>query len=143
MTGFGYLAHAVVSALSAGEPFTVWESDAINCVATPSLASLSAEWILELAERGSRGVFHCCCGEPTTRMALAMRAADAFGLDRSLLRSAPPDSGAVPVARIPYDTSLDARGTARELGRELPSLDELLDRFRAERRAAEPFELAK
>jgi dTDP-4-dehydrorhamnose reductase len=141
--GFGYLAHAVVSALSAGEPFTVWESDAINCVATPSLASLSAEWILELAERGSRGVFHCCCGEPTTRMALAMRAADAFGLDRSLLRSAPPDSGAVPVARIPYDTSLNARATARELGRELPSLDELLARFRTERRAAEPFELAK
>ena len=70
------------SALSAGEPFTVWESDAINCVATPSLAGLSAEWMLELAERGSRGVFHCCCGEPTTRMGLATRTADAFGLDR-------------------------------------------------------------
>jgi dTDP-4-dehydrorhamnose reductase len=140
--GFGYLAHAVVSALSAGEPFTVWESDAINSVATPSLAGLSAEWMLELVERGSRGVFHCCCAEPTTRMGLATRTADAFGLDRALLRRGPPGAGAVPLARIPFDTSLDARATARELGRDLPSLAELLTRFRAERRTAEPLELA-
>jgi dTDP-4-dehydrorhamnose reductase len=140
--GFGYLAHAVVSALSAGEPFTIWESDAINCVATPSLAGLSAEWMLELAERGSRGVFHCCCGEPTTRLALATRTADAFGLDRSLLRSGPPPPEAMAFARIPYDTSLDAYATARELGCEPPSFDELLVRFSAEYRAAKQLEPA-
>jgi dTDP-4-dehydrorhamnose reductase len=129
--GFGYFVDAVVAALSAGEPFTIWESDAINSVATPSLASLSAAWMLELAERGSRGIFHCCCAEPVTRMELARRAAEAFGLDASLLRSGPPDR-ATP-APIPYDTSLDPHATAHELGREPPSLDELLTRFRDER----------
>jgi hypothetical protein len=75
-------------------------------------------------------------------MGLATRTADAFGLDRALLRRGPPGAEAIPPARIPFDTSLDARATARELGRDLPSLAELLARFRAERRAAEPLELA-
>jgi hypothetical protein len=38
---------------------------------------------------------------------------------------------------VPFDTSLDARATARALGREPPSLDELLTRFRTERRAVD------
>jgi dTDP-4-dehydrorhamnose reductase len=133
--GFGYFVAAVVDALAAGRPFTVWESDAINGVATPSLASLSAEWMLELVEKGRRGIFHCVGGGSVTRMELARRAARAFGLDESLLRSGPPDPAAVPPAPVPYDTSLDARATARALGRELPSLGRLLDAFRAEREA--------
>jgi dTDP-4-dehydrorhamnose reductase len=141
--GFGYFAGAVVAALEAGEQFTVWESEAINSVATPSLASLAAEWMLELAESGSRGVFHCCCGEPTTRTAFALRVADAFGLDRSLVRSGPPGREALPFARIPYDTSLDARATARELGCDLPSLGDLLTRLRGEHEAVERLEAAK
>jgi dTDP-4-dehydrorhamnose reductase len=131
--GFGYFVTAVVDALAAGQPFTVWESNAINMVATPSLASLSSGWLLELAERGLRGVFHCCGGEATTRMELARAAAQVFELDESLLRSGPPEPDALPPARIPYDTSLDARGTARALGRNLPSVRELLHGLRAER----------
>jgi dTDP-4-dehydrorhamnose reductase len=131
--GFGYFVDAVVASLAAGEPFTVWESAAINSVATPSLATLAAEWMLELAERGSRGIFHCCSGEPTTRMDLARRTADVFGLDASLLRAGPPDPAAIPPGRVPYDTSLDARATAQTLGREPPPLDELLRVFKAER----------
>ena len=131
--GFGYFASAVVDALSAGRPFTVWESDAINMVATPSLASLSAAWMLELAERGLRGTFHCCGGEATTRMGLARETARAFELDEGLLRSGPPDPDALPPAPIPYDTSLDARATARALDREPPSVGELLRQFRLER----------
>jgi dTDP-4-dehydrorhamnose reductase len=134
--GFGYFVDAAAAALSAGEPFTVWQSESINCVATPSLASLSAEWMLELAERGSRGIFHSTSGEATTRMELARRAAELFGLDASLLRSGPPDPAGLPPAPVPYDTSLDARGTARELGREPPALDDLLLRLRDEREAA-------
>ncbi len=131
--GFGYFVDAVVASLSAGRPFAVWESETINGVATPTLATLAAEWMLELAERGARGVFHCCCGEPTTRMGLARAAAEAFGLDASLLRSGPPDPGGLPPAPVPYDTSLDVRTTARTLGYEAPSLLDLLARFRAER----------
>jgi dTDP-4-dehydrorhamnose reductase len=131
--GFGYFVTAVVDALGAGRGFTVWESDAINMIATPSLASLSSAWVLELAERGLRGVFHCCGGEATTRMELARAAAQVFELDESLLRSGPPDPGALPPARIPYDTSLDARATARALGHDLPSVRDLLRGLRAER----------
>jgi dTDP-4-dehydrorhamnose reductase len=131
--GFGYFVSAVVDALSAGAPFTVWESDTINMVATPSLAGLSAAWMLDLAERGVRGVFHCCGCEATTRIALARAAAEVFELDASLLRSGPPDDAALPPAPIPYDTSLDARHTARTLGHELPSVRDLLGLLRAER----------
>jgi dTDP-4-dehydrorhamnose reductase len=133
--GFGYFVDAVVAALASGERFSVWESDSINGVATPTLASLAAAWMLELAEQGSTGIFHCCAGEPTTRMELARRAAEVFGLDASLLESGEPDPAALPPAPVPYDTSLDARATARALGREPPSVDELLTRFRSEREA--------
>lgn len=131
--GFGYFVGAVVDSLAAGRPFTVWESDAINMVATPSLASLSAAWLLELAERELRGVFHCCGGEATGRMPLARLAARVFELDDGLLRGGPPDPAALPGAPIPYDTSLDARATARALERELPSAEELVRLFRRER----------
>ncbi|HZO49239.1 MAG TPA: sugar nucleotide-binding protein [Gaiellaceae bacterium] len=134
--GFGYFVESVVSALEAGERFVVWESDAINAVAAPSLAGLSARWMLELAERGARGVFHCCCGEATTRMELARASAEAFGLDASLLASGPPDPAALPPAPVPYDTSMDMGATARALGREAPSLRELLELFRLEREQA-------
>jgi dTDP-4-dehydrorhamnose reductase len=134
--GFGYFVSAVVETLSAGRRFTVWESDSINMVATPSLASLSAQWLLELAERGLRGVFHCSGGEATTRMQLARLAAQAFDLDEALLRSGPPDPAALPPAPVPFDTSLDTRMTARALGRERPSVGELLRAFRRERERA-------
>ena len=136
--GFGYFVAAVVDSLSAGEPFTVWESESINMVATPSLASLSATWMLELAERGLRGVFHCCGSEAITRMELARETARVFELEERLLRSGPPDPAALPPAPIPFDTSLNATATASALGVELPSVRELLRRFRAERSTAEP-----
>jgi dTDP-4-dehydrorhamnose reductase len=131
--GFGYFVPAVVETLSSGRPFTVWESDAINMVATPSLASLSAAWLLDLAERDLHGVFHCCGGEATSRMQLARQTARVFDLDEALLRSGPPDPQALPPAPIPYDTSLDARATAQALARDLPSVADLLRLFRRER----------
>jgi dTDP-4-dehydrorhamnose reductase len=133
--GFGYFVSAAVDALAARAPFTVWESESINMVATPSLASLSAAWMLDLAEHGLRGTFHCCGGEATTRLALARTAADVFELDSALLRTGPPDPAVLPPAPIPYNTSLDARDTARALGHELPSLHDLLTLFRDERDA--------
>jgi dTDP-4-dehydrorhamnose reductase len=134
--GFGYFVAALVDALSAGRPFTVWESDSINMRATPSLASHSAELIVGLVEGRRRGIFHCVGGEAVTRMELARAASDIFELDADLIRSGPPDPGALPPAPIPYDTSLEARATAGALGVELPGLRELLTRFRAEREAA-------
>jgi dTDP-4-dehydrorhamnose reductase len=131
--GFGYLVASIVDALSAGEPFTVWESADINMVATPSLASECAEMMWRIAESGARGVFHCCGGEAVTRRRLAELTATVFDLDPSLLRWGPPPAVATGLDRIPYDTSLDATATASALGLDLISATDVLRRFRHER----------
>jgi dTDP-4-dehydrorhamnose reductase len=133
--GFGYFVSALVERLRAGERFGVWESDAINMVATPTLATEAAELIWRILERDLDGIFHCCGGESVDRRTLAMRTAQVFELDPTLLdlRVAPP-AGAVPVVggrlvAIPYDTSLDATRTAAALDAELPGVTEMLRRM--------------
>jgi dTDP-4-dehydrorhamnose reductase len=128
--GFGYFVAALVESLRAGEPFTVWEDDAINMLATPTLATDASALMLWIAERGATGIFHCCGGEHATRAELARAAAEAFELDAGLLRFGPPAEP--PAAAVPYDTRLDARATAAALGVELPTLAEQLGRLREE-----------
>jgi dTDP-4-dehydrorhamnose reductase len=106
--GFGYFVASLVDALEAGEPFTVWESDAINMRATPSLASESAEMMLQLVRAGERGIFHCCSGESAARMELAGAAADVFELDPALLDTGPPEPDALPPAPVPRDRASTA-----------------------------------
>lgn len=127
--GFGYFAASLVDALRRGERFTVWESDSINMIATPSLASDSAEMILRIGERRLTGVFHCCGRDAVTRMELARLTCEVFGLDSSLLRSGPPDPVAMPGVPIPYDTSITAPRTSRLLERQPAPLRGLLERF--------------
>jgi dTDP-4-dehydrorhamnose reductase len=130
--GFGYFVASIVEALEAGRPFTVWESPAINCVASPVLATSAAELIHAILEHRLAGIFHCCGGEPIDRRALALRAADAFELDAELLEFAPPPAAALPPGPVPYDTSLSGPATERALARRLPGVDELLTGLRAE-----------
>ena len=131
--GFGYFVASLVDALSAGDPFSVWESDQINMIATPSLASECAELMWRIIERDQQGIFHCCGGEAIGRRALADLAANVFDLDPSLVRSGPPPDGATSAIAVPYDTSLTAPGTSRALGVTLPSVRDLLTQFRQER----------
>lgn len=131
--GFGYFVASLVDALSAGAPFTVWERDDINMVATPSLASECAEMMWQIIERDRRGTYHCCGGEAIGRWPLAELAADVFELDLSLLRRGEPGPGDVPAMAVPYDTSLAASATAAALGADLLSAAELLTCFRTER----------
>jgi dTDP-4-dehydrorhamnose reductase len=133
--GFGYFVSALAERLRSGERFGVWESDSINMVATPTLASEAAELIWRILERDLDGIFHCCGGESVDRRTLAMRTAQVFELDPTLLdlRVTPPE-GAVPVVggrsvAIPYDTSLDATRTAAALDAELPGVTEMLRRL--------------
>jgi dTDP-4-dehydrorhamnose reductase len=133
--GFGYLVASLVEALRAGRRFTVWESPAINMVATPTLAGDAAELLWRMVERRRTGTFHCCGGEAVDRATLARRAVAAFDLDGDLLAFGPPGPDAVPPplrGRVPYDTSLDARATAKALEVALPGLDSMLARLRAE-----------
>ncbi len=134
--GFGYFVASLVDALKEGSLFTVWESADINMVATPSLASETAELILRVAERRLDGVFHCCGGEAAGRMELALLACDVFDLDPGLVHSGPPDPGAMPPAPIPYDTSITMPRTAELLDHTPSPLRDLLIRFREEYEAA-------
>ena len=129
--GFGYFVASLVAALEAGQPFTVWEADDINMVASPSLASMCGEVMRAILGQNQNGIFHCCGADSVTRRELAYAAADVFDLDRGLLRFAPPPER-TPMP-IPYDTSLDASATAERLGYPLPGLRELLTAFRTER----------
>jgi dTDP-4-dehydrorhamnose reductase len=127
--GFGYFVSTLVERVRAGERFGVWESDDINMIATPTLASDAAELMWRILERDLDGVFHCCGGEAVDRGTLAMRAVQVFELDPALL-----DMGVRPPAEalrapVPYDTSLDATRTAAALGVELPDVTEMLRRM--------------
>jgi dTDP-4-dehydrorhamnose reductase len=128
--GFGYLVGSVVRALRAGEPFTVWESPALNTLATPTLARDAGALIWRALELGATGVLHCCGGEHADRVTLVRRAAMAFDLDPALVRTGPPP--APPAGAIPYDSRLDATATAARLGVDLPDLDTQLARLRHE-----------
>jgi dTDP-4-dehydrorhamnose reductase len=133
--GFGYFVSALVGRLRAGERFGVWEREDINMVATPTLASDAAELMWRIAERDLDGIFHCCGGESVDRRTLAMRAAQVFELDPTLLdlgvrlpEGALPTAGGRPAA-VPYDTSLDASSTAAALDARLPGVTEMLHRM--------------
>lgn len=129
--GFGYFVAALTTDLRAGQPFGVWESPRINMVATPTLASDAASLIWRIAAAGLRGTFHACGGEALDRAGLARQAATVLQLDPDLVHAADYPLGEPPMP-VPFDTSLDAGATARELGVTLPSADEWLARLAAE-----------
>jgi dTDP-4-dehydrorhamnose reductase len=128
--GFGYLVASMVEALRSGDTFTVWESGAINTLATPTLATDAGELIWRALERGATGVLHCVGGEHADRVTLARRSAAAFGLDPELVLTGPPPEP--PACAVPYDTRLDASATADTLDVELPDLDAQLARLGSE-----------
>ncbi len=121
----------LVDALEAGRPFTVWEAEDLNMIATPSLATMCAEVIRALLSDRASGIAHCCGADAASRRELALAAVEAFGLDGSLLRFGRPPQPA-PLA-LPYDSSLDASETAKRLDVDLPDLAELLGALRHER----------
>jgi dTDP-4-dehydrorhamnose reductase len=127
--GFGYLVMSLVDALRAGERFAVWDGEGINRLATPTLATDAAGLIWRALEREVTGVLHCCGGEHIDRVGLARRAARVFELDPELLDVVAPPVGA---EAVPRDTRLDAQATARALDVELPDLDAMLGRLRAQ-----------
>ena len=135
--GFGYFVASLVDALERGEPFTVWEGDDINGIASPSLGAMCGEVMRRVVAGGHHGIFHCCGAAVTTRRELAEAAVAAFELDRTLLRFGAAPAEAFAGQTIPFDTSVSAAATAERLGTPLLSLDELLGAFRHERTTGE------
>ena len=130
--GFGYFVASLVDALCAGRRFTVWDDPRLNTRATPTLATDAGELIWRALERDAGGILHCCGGEHADRVGLARKAVEAFELDAELLETGPPDADALPPGGAPFDTRLDATETARVLDTELPDLDTMLGRLRAQ-----------
>jgi dTDP-4-dehydrorhamnose reductase len=130
--GFGYLVLSLVDALRAGRRFELWDGPGLNRVATPTLATDAAELVWRALDREVVGVVHCCGGEHVDRVGLARRAVDVFELDPDLLDVVAPPDGAAGAEAVPRDTRLDARATAQVLGAELPALDTMLRRLRAQ-----------
>jgi dTDP-4-dehydrorhamnose reductase len=135
--GFGYLVLSIVDALTQGRPFEVWESDRINSVATPVLASDAALLMRRALEAGADGVLHLVGAEPVTRRELALRACEVFGLDAGLLRFVAPPAAVVGEVQVPRDTSLGTGHTRAVLGAEPPSLQDTLLGLAIERRIAD------
>ncbi len=137
-SGFGYFVASLVDEVAAGRPFVVWESDAINMRATPSLAAECASIMLDVGARQLDGVFHCCGADSVTRMELAMLTCEVFDLDPSLVSGGPPPPNVLAGAPMPYDSSLTAPRTSALLDRRPTPLRSLLEQFRGEyeRRAA-------
>lgn len=131
--GFGYFVASIVDALERGEPFTVWEGDELNSVASPSLAAMCGEVIRAILAQRAEGIFHCCGSDAVSRRELAEATVAMFELDRALLRFGPAPREAFAGQRIPHDTSISATATSERLGVPLLSIDEILQAFRTER----------
>ncbi len=135
--GFGYFVASLVDALEEGKPFTVWEGDDINGVASPSLGAMCGEVMRAVVAGGHRGIFHCCGAQATSRRELAEATVATFGLDRSLLHFGPAPREAFAGQTIPFDTSVSAVATSERLGTPLLELGELLNAFKHERATGE------
>jgi dTDP-4-dehydrorhamnose reductase len=135
--GFGYFVASIVDALSAGEPFTVWEAPEINMRATPSLAVECGEIMLRIGERREAGVFHCSGADAVSRRELAEMTCDVFELDTGLLRYGPPDPDSLLAAPIPHDSSLTSPRTERLLDHKPTPVRALLERFKGQRNNAQ------
>ena len=128
--GFGYFVSALVERLRAGERFGVWESDDINMVATPTLASDAAELMWRIAGARPRRHLPLLRRRGVDRRTLAMRAAQVFELDPALLDLGvrPPRRRAAGTASRTTPASTRA-GRPRALGVELPGVTEMLRRM--------------
>lgn len=133
-TGFGHLPVAVIESLKQGRVFELWtEGDALNQLATPTLASDACEMMLKIIDQKATGVFHCCGAEGLSREELAHRTAAHFGLDSSLIHRSsintqqPQGWQGIP---IPADTRLNAKQSAQILGHTCLTLEESLQQLK-------------
>lgn len=130
--GFGYFVASLVRALAQDQPFTVWDGPNVNEVATIASASEIGAGIDRIITQDASGVFHLVCDEPVSRLELAQRAADIFGLNRELVRVGPVPSDSEFPAAVPRDTSMDRTRTAQGLELAPAGVDDVLMALKAE-----------
>ncbi|MEN9713949.1 MAG: hypothetical protein RLZZ164_613 [Actinomycetota bacterium] len=131
--GFGYFVDSLVRALSAGEEFTVWGPDFVNEITTPSLAAEIGAQIERVVSRKAVGTFHLVGDDAVTRMQLAEKTCEVFGLDFAMVKLGPVPESEKFSAGVPVDSSLSNLETKRRLGLGPTPLVALLEAFKRER----------
>jgi dTDP-4-dehydrorhamnose reductase len=120
------LAEWIVRELAAGRRIKGFR----DVVFAPLLVNDLSAVLLDLIEGGHTGLFHAAAPAPMSKLEFARATAAAFRLDAGLI-----DDGSIEGAPLkaprPKNTSLNAARLTRALGRELPSIEEALMRFRA------------
>jgi dTDP-4-dehydrorhamnose reductase len=120
------LADWLIRELGAGREVTGFEDVRFSPLDASTLAGL----ILELARSDTHGTLHLGASDSVSKFEFALLVADAFGLDRSLIRPGRLADAALAAPR-PFDTALDTGRAATALGRPLPSVAECIGRMRA------------
>jgi len=116
----------IVESLSAGKSMTAF-TDQRRC---PIPAWNLADVLLEIAERRLTGIFHAVCPESSSRYEFAVKVAEAFGLDASLIIPATMDQ--VPsVAHRPETLILDTTATRSCLTTRLLGFEEGIGELRS------------
>lgn len=97
--------------------------------ATPIYTGHLSRLLLELLEKGAKGLFHLGGGEKLSRYEFALEVADLFGYSRKRIEPVPfrPIEG---LARRPKDSSLCGSKAENLLGIKLPSVGEGLARLK-------------
>ncbi len=111
----------VIDSLAQGKSINGFNDVFFTPIASPLLADL----IIEMVQRGARGIYHLAGGERISKYDFARRLAVAMGADPALVHSAPMISAHLAAPR-PNDMSLSTAKAAAFLGRALPNLDESL-----------------
>ena len=119
----------VIDSLESGVSINVAE-DHYN---SPTLVDNLAEAILRIARKDAAGVYHVAGSERISRYDFAMRIAEIFGLNRSLIMPVKMKDLKVWVAKRPKDSSLSVDKIRRELEISPSDLNEALKRMKCER----------
>ena len=110
--------------LSAGKQVNGF-TDVIFC---PLEATILADLLLMLVERGCAGIFHVVSGECLSKYAFGCAVAGKFGLDRSLIKPISVDESGLVAARSP-DLRLRTDKLANAVGEPAPGQAACLERF--------------
>jgi len=97
---------------------------------SPTFADVLADIILRLIEKDLKGVYHTSGSERMDRYSFALKIAETFGLDETLVKPVKMDDLKAWVARRPRDSSLCVEKAEGELQIDLPDVDESLNRMK-------------
>jgi dTDP-4-dehydrorhamnose reductase len=119
------LAEWILENLMTGETFPAFR----DMVFTPILVNDLSDAILDMIVRGATGVYHVAGSQSCSKLDFALRLANAFGLNETLVQPASISDSTLKAPR-PKNTSLNVSKAVRILGRALPDADTGLRRFK-------------